>query len=288
MQIGVIGLGQMGRGIAANLAKAGYLAAGWDVVEAARTNSGQPMLPPAEMAARVEAVVFVVPSSKEIAALLDEMLPVARPGLVLLDLTTSHPSATKALAARAEAAGCVYLDAGMSGGGMGADAGTLTLMMGGDRGSYDRMLPALRSFARAIFHLGAVGAGHTMKLVHNMVCHTNFLALAEAGRMAQAAGLSLPETISVISAGNARSYISEQRFPNHILSGRFDGRSTVSNLAKDLNMAADLAGELGLAAPYTRLTTGLLNEAMAEGKAGDDFTTLYQSYDEIAAIVAQG
>ena len=84
------------------------------------------------------------------------------------------------------------------------------------------------------------GTGHTIKLLHNMVCHTNFMVVAEAGRLAERAGIPLETAIKVFNAGNARSYISEQRFPNHILSGKFDGRSTVSNLAKDLAMADDV------------------------------------------------
>jgi 3-hydroxyisobutyrate dehydrogenase len=87
----------------------------------------------------------------------------------------------------------------------------------------------------------AAGTGHAIKLLHNMVCHTNFMVVAEAGRLAGARRHSARDRrSSVFNAGNARSYISEQRFPNHILSGKFDGRSTVSNLAKDLAMADSL------------------------------------------------
>ena len=284
MKAGVVGLGQMGRGIARNLHRAGQLGAAWDLDPGAREAAEMPTAGLAEMAGSVDAVLFAVPASPAIGACLDAMLPVARPNQVLVDLTTSRPADTRALAARAAAHGRDYLDAGMSGGAAGADGGTLTLMVGGNPAVLERCRPVLDRVAAQVFHVGgAVGAGHTMKLVHNMVCHTNFLALAEGCRIAEQAGLSLDAAIAVINAGNARSYISQSRFPNHILSGRFDGRSTVSNLAKDLGMAAELAAQLGQPGPYTGLTVALLEAALADGRAQDDFTTLYPAYAALAA-----
>jgi 3-hydroxyisobutyrate dehydrogenase len=115
-----------------------------------------------------------------------------------------------------------------------------------------------------------------------MVCHTNFMVVAEAGRLAERAGIPLETAIQVFNAGNARSYISEQRFPNHILSGKFDGRSTVSNLAKDLAMANTFANEIGRANVYTALTAQILARAIERGLAAEDFTRLYEQYEELA------
>ncbi|MDP9095523.1 MAG: NAD(P)-dependent oxidoreductase [Pseudomonadota bacterium] len=179
MKAAVVGLGQMGAGIAANLHRAGYLGAAWDLSQAACAAAQVPIGGLPDLGASVDVVLFVVPSSREIEACLDTMLQADRPGQVLIDLTTSRPADTRRLAARAELAGRSYLDAGMSGGATGADRGTLTLMMGGDVTALDRCRPMLNVIAARIFHLGPVGAGHTMKLVHNMICHTNFLAMAD-------------------------------------------------------------------------------------------------------------
>ena len=286
--VAVVGLGQMGRGIAANLAKAGLLVAAWDIDPGARERvaaaTAAPMLPPVEIAHRAEIVLLAVPASPQIKTLLDGpdgLLATPHPGQTLVDLTTSHPGETRRLAAVALAAGRHYLDCGMSGGASGAEAGRLTLMAGGEAEALARCEPAFGAIATRVFHVGSVGSGHTMKLVHNMVCHTNFLVLAEGCRLAERAGLDLTAAIDVINAGNARSYISEARFPNHILSGAFDGRSTVANLAKDLAMARDLAAELGQAALYGPLTVELLAEAVAGGRANDDFTTLYPAFDRL-------
>jgi 3-hydroxyisobutyrate dehydrogenase len=294
LKAGVIGLGQMGGGIAANLARAGLLAGAWDVMPAAWAKlasygSDVPWMSPAEMGAQCDIILFVVPASPDIEACLvgdAGILASSNPGQVLLDLTTSYPTATHRLIELAGAAGRGYLDAGMTGGAAGAESGKLTLMLGGDAADLARARPVLDAIAAKTFHVGGGGAGHTMKLVHNMICHTIFLTTVEGCRMAELAGLDLKAAIEVINAGNARSFISEARFPNHILSGSFDGRSRVSNLAKDLRMAADFAEELGASAVYGPLTAGLLDQALQSGFADDDFTTLYKKYEALVPGVS--
>src|SRR5207237_5551374 len=99
--------------------------------------------------------------------------------------------------------------------------------------------------------------------------------------LAERAGIPVETAIKVFNAGNARSYISEQRFPNHILSGKFDGRSTVANLAKDLAMADAFASEVGEANAYTALTAEILGKALDKGLGTEDFTRLYGVYEEL-------
>ncbi len=284
--VGVIGLGQMGRGIALNLDKKERLALIWDV----RPLGGEGFSPaatfarPSVMGEKCDIVIFVVPSSKEIEACLlgpQGLLATDHPGQVIIDLTTSHPHDTARLVKMAKDRGRDYLDAGMTGGATAADAGKLALMFGGDAATLERCHAVLDAFATRIVLVGPSGAGHTMKLIHNMVCHANFFVLSEAGRLAERAGIHLKTAIEVINAGNGRSYISEARFPNHILSGTFDGRSRVANLAKDLGMAADFAAQLGQPGVFGPLTSSLLDRAMSEGLGERDFTTLYLEMDRL-------
>jgi 3-hydroxyisobutyrate dehydrogenase len=177
------------------------------------------------------------------------------------------------------------MDAGMSGGATGADAGTLTLMIGGDKDAFERTRALLEPIAKQIFHLGASGAGHTMKLVHNMVCHTIFLATCEGGRMAAAAGIGLDDMIKVFNVSNARSYASEVRFPKHILSEKWDARSRVYNLRKDLAMAVELAGALHAHVPLGTVTRDFLNGAIDQGMSETDYSQLYPKFDEIVATL---
>jgi 3-hydroxyisobutyrate dehydrogenase len=286
--VGVIGLGQMGRGIAANLDRAGLLRAVFDIDPEAHGRAGLSAdvawLSPSEIGDTCHTVLFVVPASPQIESCLggpDGLLTRRDDGQILVDLTTSYPADTLRLARMAEQAGRAYLDCGMTGGAAGADAGTLTLMAGGDVEVVERARPVLETIAKRIFHVGPNGAGHALKLVHNMILHSVFLATCEGCRVAERAGIDLEKAVEVLNAGNARSFVTEVRFPRHILSGRFDGRSTVSNLAKDLGMAARFAREMDAPARYGPLTSALLDKAVENGLGREDFTRLYQRIDEL-------
>jgi 3-hydroxyisobutyrate dehydrogenase len=289
-KVGVIGLGNMGGGIARNFRKAGIPLMVWDVAPTARNKfmetPGVEIAQPGEMGVTCSAIFYVVPATPEIASSFDGkdgVLARAAKGLVVYDFTTSDPVETKKIAARAAARGIAYLDAGMSGGATGADAGTLTLMLGGDKAAFDRTRNLLEPIAKQIFHLGPSGAGHTLKLIHNMVCHTIFLATCEGGRMAETAGIKLADMINVFNVSNARSYASEVRFPKHILSGRWDARSRVYNLRKDLTMAVELAGALDTKVPLGAVTRDFLDVAMDHGMTDVDYSRLYERFDEIVA-----
>lgn len=293
--VGVIGLGRMGGGIARRLDVTGRLAGAWDAGEDARANARLSdhvaLAPPSDLARMCSAILFVLPGSAEIEECLTRpqgILSKEARGQILVDLTTSHPEATKRLAAIAASHGRAYLDAGMTGGAQAADEGRLTLMAGGPAAALDRVRPALDIIATRIFHLGPVGTGHLMKLVHNMICHTIFLATSEGCRMAERAGIRLSDAVEVLNAGNARSFISEARFPNHILSETFDGRSPVSNLAKDLAMAVEMQREMSFPGKYAALTERLLSRAVANGMADRDFTTLYQTMETLMAEEVSG
>ncbi len=282
--VGVIGIGNMGRGIAKNLANAGHTLLIWDVEESARASfAGKArIVPPEKMATEADVVIFVVPGSAQIEQMLPSMLKAAQPGLIFWDFTTSDPVHTKRLAAQAAEAGVPYMDAGMTGGGAkGADEGTMTLMIGGAEEVLERSRPVLQACAKELIHLGPSGAGHTMKVVHNLITHTNFLACSEAGRLAEAAGIDLADMIRVFNAGNARSFISERRFPDHILSETWDGRSRIFNLRKDVGMAVALSEELGSPMRLGHQTLAWLQAAVDAGMEEEDFTRLYPALDKL-------
>ncbi len=287
-KVGVVGLGNMGRGIAVNLAKALRSIAVWDVAPAARARfankKGVTIATPGEMARGCAVMFFVVPGSAEIAQCLngrDGVLANARRGLAIYDLTSSDPEKTRKLASRAAAKGVAYLDAGMSGGAAGADAGTLTLMIGGDKRAYSRTRRYLQPIAARPFFLGPSGAGHTLKLVHNMVCHAIFLATCEGGRMAERAGIRLADTIEVFNVSNARSYASQVRFPRHILSRKWDARSRIYNLRKDVKMAVAMGRRLGATPAIGAAALGYLERAAAMGMLEKDFSLLYREFEKI-------
>jgi len=291
-KVGVVGLGNMGGGIARNFHKAGAALTVWDVssdaCEPFKGLANTEVAAPGIMAKTCEVVFFVVPATPEIISCFegeDGILAKASEGLVVYDFTTSDPNATRELAERAATHNIAYLDAGMSGGATGADAGTLTLMIGGDQAAFEHTRPVLELIAKRIFYLGRSGAGHTLKLIHNMVCHTIFLATCEGGRMAESAGIALGDMIDVFNVSNARSYASELRFPNHILSGKWDARSRVYNLHKDLSMAVKLAAALETKVPLGTVTRDFLKTAINNGMTDTDYSRLYERFDKIVATL---
>ena len=189
---------------------------------------------------------------------------------------------TRKIARRAKAKGVAYLDAGMSGGATGAAAGTLTLMIGGDEKAFRRTKRFLKPIADDLFHLGESGAGHAMKLIHNMVCHSIFMATCEGGKLAEKVGLKVEDMINVFNVSNARSYASQFRFPNHILSGKWDGKSRVYNMIKDVGMAVKMGKKHRAQTVHGEATLEFLKKAVKRGMIEKDFTLLYRDYEKVS------
>jgi 3-hydroxyisobutyrate dehydrogenase len=275
---GVIGVGRMGAGIAARLAGVGRLASVWDSQPISA--SPAPVLPIAQMAKRAEILLFAVPTTGDIrTALSDVTLP---RGCIVVDLTTSDPEDGASLAIELASRGVGYLDAAMTGGAQGAQDGTLTLMIGGEAENLDRARTVLECFATRLFHLGPAGHGQAMKLVHNAILHATFLATCEGLRMAERVGIDAALAVAVLNAGNARSYVSEVRFPRDVLKDQPSARSAVATLAKDLALAEGMAARLAAPAPYTQMTAQLLASAQGSGDPTRDFGLLFREFDGLA------
>jgi len=286
--LGVIGLGRMGRPLAERLLKGRSPVWVWDTAEACRApfegKRGARIATPGEMARDCRVIFFVVPSSQEVAECFDGrdgVLPNARKGLTIVDLTTSDPAETRKLARRAARKGIDYLDAGMSGGPAGVAAGTLALMIGGDANVLQRVKPSLNAFAQHLFHLGPLGSGHAMKLIHNMVLHTIFVATCEGARMAEKMGMRVQDMVDVCNVSTAFSYASRHRFPNNILNGSWNAQARIYNPYKDVGIAVRLAKECGADVELGERTLAFLEKAIARGMVEDDYSLLYRDFDEI-------
>lgn len=278
-RIGVVGIGQMGAGIARCLDRAGQLYAARDSKADQRQIAGLSETVSDDVAA-CDVIFFVVPSTAQVAEVMTE-IP-TRAGQVIVDLTTSHPDESMALASELKTRGVDFVDAAMTGGAAGADAGKLTLMMGGDSEVIAQIAPVLDIISAQRFHLGAVGAGHAMKLVHNLILHSAFLATCEGLTLAEKAGLDVAQAVDVLNAGNARSFVTEVRFPRDILGGVMNGRSVISNLEKDLGLARRFADALGGPSIYTDMTHDVLHQAIKNGDAGTDFSYLFPMFADLA------
>jgi 3-hydroxyisobutyrate dehydrogenase len=277
MIAGVVGLGRMGAGIAGRLAATRQLGAVWDV-----RPPSEPLAPVMElydMAQVAEVLLFAVPTTADVRGALEGVAVPA--GRVVVDLTTSDPEEGEALARSLAEQGVGYLDAAMTGGAQGAAEGTLSLMIGGEDTVLERVRPVLEVFAARLIHLGPAGRGQAMKLVHNAILHATFLATCEGVRMAERAGIDARVAVDVLNAGNARSYVSEVRFPRDVLKDEPSAKSAVGTLAKDLGLAAQMAERMGAPAPYAGMTAALLEAATRTGDPGRDFGQLFREFDAV-------
>ncbi|MEC7671650.1 MAG: NAD(P)-dependent oxidoreductase [Pseudomonadota bacterium] len=285
--VSVVGIGQMGLGIAKNIQNAGYLNSIFEINESVLSKfnkSENLIINDAKKGLKSSNVlIFVVPSTTQIRDFLfgSNWIDNINENTIVIDLTTSNPDATKKLSNELSVRKINYIDCGMTGGAQGAENATLTLMMGGDKGIIDSVTPVLDTFTNRLIHVGNIGSGHALKLIHNMVTHTIFLATVEGVIGAKKLGIDPKTVIDVFNSGNARSYISQSRFPNHILSEKWDARSRVSNLHKDLSMVTDLLNDNQIGCPYGELTTTILQNAISCGLADVDFSLLYNEYEKL-------
>ncbi len=285
--VSVIGIGQMGRGIAKNIQSAGYLNSIFEINTSNLSEfekNDDVIINNAEIGLKSSNIlIFIVPSTKQIRDFLfdSDWIDNIEENAIIVDLTTSDPEESKELSRMLSDRNLNYIDCGMTGGAQGAEKGTLTLMMGGDKNIIESVTPVLESFTNRLVHVGNCGSGHALKLIHNMVTHTIFLATVEGVIGAKKLGIDPNIVIDVFNSGNARSFISESRFPNHILSEKWDARSRVSNLHKDLSMVTNLLNDNEIGCPYSELTTNILQNAVSNGLADTDFSLLYAEYEKI-------
>lgn len=282
--VSIIGVGQMGNGIAKKIDQIGKLKSIFEINSELlndfenRTDLNINNLENGLGDCNIH--LFIVPSTKEIRNFLfdSDGINQITSGSVIVDLTTSNPEESIKLAEELKGYNIDYLDCGMTGGAQGAANGTLTLMIGGEKDTIQKAKSILESFTNKLVHVGKTGSGHAMKLIHNMVTHTIFLATVEGVRGAKELGIDPNIVIDVFNSGNARSFISEKRFPNHILSEKWDAKSRVSNLYKDLSMVTNTLNNLEIKCPFGSLTTALLKNAVDQGLSETDFSKLYLDY----------
>ncbi|GAA0293382.1 3-hydroxyisobutyrate dehydrogenase [Rhodovulum strictum] len=205
MKVGFIGLGNMGAPMAANLAKAGHQVTGFDL--AAPCPEGvTPAASAAEAARGQDVVITMLPNGAILRAVAAEVLAVMEAGAVLLDCSTVDVESARAVAAEAEAAGKMAVDAPVSGGVGGAAAGTLTFMAGGSEAAFDKVRPLFDVMGQKAVHCGALGAGQAAKICNNMILGVTMIATCEAFALADKLGLDRGKMFDVVSTSSGYSW----------------------------------------------------------------------------------
>jgi 3-hydroxyisobutyrate dehydrogenase len=245
--VGVVGLGNMGGRIARRLADGGEDVVGFDLDAARATLAGvRAAASLAEVAEAGDVVLLSLPASPAIEAVVSELEAHLRAGQVVVDLSTAAPASTVAIHERLAARGVAYVDAGISGGAAGADAGTLTIMAGGEAEALDAVRPVLAHFAATVHHMGASGSGHVAKLINNFLNAVSLAATAEAMVAARKAGLDLRQLLDVVNASSGVNFATLNRFPRIVEGDYLEGGLTSDLMAKDVMLYLDLVRELGV------------------------------------------
>jgi 3-hydroxyisobutyrate dehydrogenase-like beta-hydroxyacid dehydrogenase len=281
IRVGVIGLGNMGRPIAKNLLRAGIPMAVFDL----RRNAAEPLESagalvadsPAHLARESDVVFLVVPDSTAAQAALFGRSGVAggaAHGSVVVDMTTGDPTASPRFAQRLARRGVAYLDSPMTGGATGARAGQLLLMVGGDRPIYDRCVPLFQHISKRAIHVGPVGSGHVMKLIHNHVSHAVFAATCEGVALGERLGLSPEDMLEVFNAGNARSYTTEVRFPRFILPRTYNSGASFDIVRKDMALVQRLGRRARFRLPISGCVYRYWAHAVETGLGREDWSKI--------------
>lgn len=278
--VAFIGLGAMGAPMVGHLIRAGHTVRAFvrrpEAAETARALGAQPFFSPAE-AARGAAVVFTnVTSSEDVRAVLlgqGGVIEGAAPGTICIDHSTISPIVTREIAQALAAQGIEALDCPVSGGTVGAQAATLTIMVGGRAEALEKVRPLLECLGKTITHIGGNGAGQVAKLCNQIAQVVNIEGIAEAMRFANAQGVDTGKVFQAMSTGMAGSRMLDMLGPK-MVSRDFSAGIESRLHAKDFGLAADIANQIGLDLPAMRATSAQLGELMEQGWGKDDTSSL--------------
>ncbi|GGC96561.1 2-hydroxy-3-oxopropionate reductase [Tersicoccus solisilvae] len=246
--IGFIGLGNMGVPMVANLVRAGHPVVAFDVSADARDRAaavGARVVPTVQaVAAAAETIILMLPNSAIVNDVVHELAGALGDRTLLVDMSSSEPLSTRELAGRLAAVGTRLVDAPVSGGVAGAEAGRLTIMAGGEAPDVAAVEPLLGVLGRVV-RVGPVGAGHAVKALNNLLSATHLWITAEAMTAGERFGLDPAVMIDVFNGSSGRSGSTETKYPRYILPGGFDSGFGLRLMLKDMQIATRLAAQVG-------------------------------------------
>jgi 3-hydroxyisobutyrate dehydrogenase len=290
MKLAFIGMGTMGQSMAVNLLRAGH-----SVVVHNRTRDRE--LPaaeagaeraatPAEAAAGVEAVILCVSDTPDVEAVLlgdDGVAEGAAAGTVVVDMSTISPTATRVMAKRLAEKGIEMVDAPVSGGSEGARDGTLSIMIGGEAETVERIRPALEAMGQTITHVGPIGSGQLTKAINQIVVAGTYWSVAEGIALGLKAGLNMEKVVQAVGGGAAGSWAMVNRSGN-MIENRYPLGFRLKLHRKDLVIALEVARELGVTLPVTAWVEQAESGLVGRGFGDEDVSTMARSVREASGI----
>jgi 2-hydroxy-3-oxopropionate reductase len=289
-KVGFIGLGIMGDPMARNLIKAGYEL----TVYARRPEKADEFVKAgtravassAEVAAQSEVVITMLPNSPEVKEVVlgaGGVLEGAKPGTILIDMSSIAPLVSQEVAARAKEQGVAMLDAPVSGGQPKAVDGTLAIMVGGPAETFAQVKDLLGVMGASVTRVGEIGSGNTTKLANQIIVALNIAAMSEAMVLATKAGVDPEKVFAAIRGGLAGSAVLDAKMPL-VLEGDFAPGFRIELHIKDLANALDTAHEIGVPVPLSSVVMEAMQALRVDGKGGDDHGGIVQFYEKLAQV----
>lgn len=289
--VGVIGLGNMGGGMAATLSRHAFPVFGFDLSEAAREKAAAAGVTPvsslAELLDHVDVVIISLPKAEHVETLClgkadteaDTLMTLGAPGLIVIDTTTSTPETSRKVAAALATRGIDFIDAPVSGGPKGAATGSMSMVIGAEDDVLARAIPVLEAMSGTRVHVGSCGAGNVAKIANNMLAACHLISTAEAVSMAARAGVSPEKLLEGLNAGSGRSGATQVMFPSWVINKAYDSGFSMGLMRKDVGLASDLTARLGMELPLSATVAQLWNDSSATLDDSEDFCAIVQRTD---------
>ncbi len=284
-KIGFVGLGMMGAPMCARLVQAGFDVFVMDadpnrVDQLCNGFSMAPLTP--QIAEELDVLITMLPNSTIVEAVLlsDGWAERLRPNALVMDMSSSEPTRSRALADQLREKGLCYLDAPVSGGVKRAIDGTLAILVGGEKNIMDETMNVLEAMGKSILHIGPAGAGHAAKALNNFVSACGLMVTVEALQVAQRFGISPEVMTDVLNASSGRSNTSENKVKQFMLSGTFASGFSLQLMDKDLGIARSLAQSVGLPLAFGNIGINLWHEVAQHVGPSVDHTEMYRLMNE--------
>lgn len=278
MKFGIIGCGNMGGGMAAHMLEDGQRVTCYDPDAGTRAKmvglgATEAQSAPS-LASQCGIIILSLPNAQVVRKVMSEIAPTILVGSIVLDTSTSDPATSQAMAALGKEHGFAFIDGPVSGGPIAARAGTMTMLLAGDKNAIKKLGPLTEILTTKTVIVGGSGAGHAAKIANNMLCAANLVLVTEALRMGQAAGVAPADLLEGINAGSGRSGVSEVNFPKWILNEAFNSGFTMGLMRKDVGLALELARENGVALDGFAALSEIWLEGSAEIPDAADFNEI--------------
>ncbi len=289
-KIGFIGLGIMGKPMAKNLLKAGYSLVCHDIIEDAVKElvdqGAERGSSPLDVAAKSGIIITMLPNSPQVREVVlgtNGVLDGAKPGTILVDMSSIDPTVSKEISAKAADKEVIMLDAPVSGGEPKAIDGTLSIMVGGPQKAFDEVQEILLKMGASAVLVGEIGSGNVAKLANQIIVALNIAAMSEALVLAVKAGVDPEKIYEAIKGGLAGSVVLDAKVPM-VLDGSFKPGFRIELHIKDLANALNCAHEVGAPLPLTSQVMEIMQALKVDGKSGNDHSGIVQYYEKLAQV----